>query len=166
MTPGAGHRSIRCLVCGRKFTPDHGNDRYCPGCRPRWLRTRAALRAAARPARLEANRQSRRYPGPVAEVALRWAEVLASPCPHGAKLGDCAEPWCRNRVADFELQGGYLPARVAPGEDGGPFAGPDGTAVKVKMVTPFGVVLDLGPPPRIVPYGRIVIKPDSHEKGA
>ena len=100
-------RPIRCAKCGQKFDRAHGAERYCPGCRPRRLATRAAIRAATRPVR----QYARKHP----EVTLRWAEVFDSECPHHGKLGTCAEPWCLCWVEDDD------PARrLAPGLAGSP----------------------------------------------
>jgi hypothetical protein len=105
------------------------------------MRARAAARAATRPAR----QQARKQPGLVAEASLRWAEVLDSGCPHHGKLGTCAEPWCRSRVGDMELQGGYLPARLdSPGDPGGRFE-VDGAAVRVAAITFSGMLVYLDP---------------------
>jgi hypothetical protein len=120
-------RPVRCARCGQPFTRTHGRQKLCVSCQPRRVRARSAARAAARPARLEINRQARTNPGLVTDAELRWAEMLASPCPHDRKLGECPDPWCAERVADFKLHGGYL----------------DGVPVKVKAVTRFGLLLDL-----------------------
>ena len=126
-----GH-PIRCSRCGTKFTRQHGNERLCERCRPYRLKARSAARAAVKPIRLEANRQARQYDDLIVQATARWAEVLASYCPHRDKLGDCPEPWCANRVADMELQGGYLPGLFTA----------NGTPIRIAAITPFGVVLD------------------------
>jgi hypothetical protein len=77
-----------------------------------------------------------------AEMTVRWAEVLDSPCPHGGKLGGCPEAWCRCRVEDFTERGGFLPARLAsPGDPGGRFTVGDIEMPRAMGVLPDGRVL-------------------------
>lgn len=136
-------RPVSCARCGARFTRAHGRQKLCPACTPPWVRARSAARRAARPDRLAVTAQAVRHPSVAAAAAARWHEVLGSRCPHGAALGECPWPWCRNRAADFERRGGYLPAKLSgtPGEPGGRFT-VDGAVVAVARVTRAGLVLD------------------------
>jgi hypothetical protein len=92
-------RPVRCARCGEKFTRTHGRQKLCPACQPRWVRARSAARAATRPARLAANREARKQQDRQGDPA--WQAALSSLCPHGVKLRDCEDAWCRSRRDDW-----------------------------------------------------------------
>ena len=92
-------RPVRCAKCGGKFTRTHGRQKLCPGCQPRWVRAQSAARAAARTARQQEARAEARWHDP------GWQSALASLCPHGVKLGDCEDTWCRSRREDWLVHG-------------------------------------------------------------